>query len=163
MRTFEGSSFSLVNICAQSGREFNRWQIVRKCRICCHPQRKRFVTELCVLRTFGGVDFSLTFICVQSVSEFLWDRLRASIRFPLMPKTCAIRTVQWGICKQYLPLISRSVPCMFCAPWVQNYGSTMNRSTVEIRYSAIVVPDACVLRTFGDESKFNTCARSGSD
>eukprot|EP01043_Picozoa_sp_COSAG02_P118276 COSAG02_NODE_54864_length_293_cov_1.865979_1_plen_73_part_10 len=25
-------------------------------------------------------------ICVQSVSEFLWDGLRASIEFPLMPK-----------------------------------------------------------------------------
>eukprot|EP01043_Picozoa_sp_COSAG02_P035637 COSAG02_NODE_2564_length_8524_cov_19.738398_2_plen_62_part_00 len=45
-----------------------------------------FITELCVLRTFGGVDFSLVFICVQSVSEFLWDRLRASIQFPVMPK-----------------------------------------------------------------------------
>eukprot|EP01043_Picozoa_sp_COSAG02_P017883 COSAG02_NODE_821_length_16794_cov_42.795747_5_plen_117_part_00 len=43
-------------------------------------------TEPCVLRTFGGVDFSLVFICVQSVSEFLWDRLRASIQFPVMPK-----------------------------------------------------------------------------
>ena len=45
-----------------------------------------FVTELCVLRTFEGVDFSLIFICAQSVPEFLWDRLRASIQFPLMPK-----------------------------------------------------------------------------
>ena len=44
------------------------------------------VTELCVLRTFGGVDFSLSFICAQSVSEFLWDRLRASIQFTVMPK-----------------------------------------------------------------------------
>eukprot|EP01043_Picozoa_sp_COSAG02_P101312 COSAG02_NODE_37365_length_442_cov_46.119534_1_plen_86_part_01 len=43
-------------------------------------------TELCVLCTFGSVDFSLVFICVQSVSEFLWDRLRASIQFPSMPK-----------------------------------------------------------------------------
>ena len=43
-----------------------------------------FVTELCA--SFGGVDFSLGFICVQSVSEFLWDRLRASIQFPVMPK-----------------------------------------------------------------------------
>ena len=43
-------------------------------------------TELCVLRTFGGVDFSLSFICAQSVPEFLWDRLRASIQFPVMPK-----------------------------------------------------------------------------
>ena len=43
-------------------------------------------TELCVVRTFGGVDFSLTFICAQSVPEFLWDRLRASIQFPVMPK-----------------------------------------------------------------------------
>eukprot|EP01043_Picozoa_sp_COSAG02_P020211 COSAG02_NODE_992_length_15399_cov_164.326797_1_plen_105_part_00 len=46
----------------------------------------RSSTELCVLRTFGGVDFSLIFICVQSVSEFLWDRLRASSQFPVMPK-----------------------------------------------------------------------------
>eukprot|EP01043_Picozoa_sp_COSAG02_P016153 COSAG02_NODE_705_length_18261_cov_45.441716_10_plen_84_part_00 len=46
----------------------------------------KLVTELCVLRTFGGVDFSLIFICAQSVSEFLWDRLRASIQFPVMPK-----------------------------------------------------------------------------
>eukprot|EP01043_Picozoa_sp_COSAG02_P091553 COSAG02_NODE_28263_length_592_cov_7.490872_1_plen_67_part_01 len=45
-----------------------------------------FVTELCVLRTFGGVDFSLIFVCAQSVPEFLWDRLRASIQFPVMPK-----------------------------------------------------------------------------
>ena len=45
-----------------------------------------FVTELCVLRTFEGVDFSLIFICAQSVPEFLWDRLRASIQFPVMPK-----------------------------------------------------------------------------
>ena len=45
-----------------------------------------FVTELCVLRTFGGVDFSLIFICAQYVPEFLWDRLRASIQFPVMPK-----------------------------------------------------------------------------
>ena len=44
------------------------------------------VAELCALRTFGGVDFSLVFICAQSVSEFLWDRLRASIQFPVMPK-----------------------------------------------------------------------------
>eukprot|EP01043_Picozoa_sp_COSAG02_P053896 COSAG02_NODE_6020_length_3870_cov_25.718377_3_plen_235_part_00 len=44
------------------------------------------VTELCVLRTFGGVDFSLIFICAQSVPEFLWDRLRASIQFQLVPK-----------------------------------------------------------------------------
>eukprot|EP01043_Picozoa_sp_COSAG02_P056269 COSAG02_NODE_6650_length_3436_cov_3.932673_2_plen_137_part_00 len=46
----------------------------------------RFVTELCVLRTFGGVVFSLNFICAQSVPEFLWDRLRASIQFHVMPK-----------------------------------------------------------------------------
>eukprot|EP01043_Picozoa_sp_COSAG02_P019766 COSAG02_NODE_962_length_15608_cov_16.347692_8_plen_94_part_00 len=61
----------------------------------------RVVTELCVVRTFGGVDFSLVFIRVQFVSEFLWDRLRASIQFPVMPKRaqyvrfsgeCAIRT-----------------------------------------------------------------------
>eukprot|EP01043_Picozoa_sp_COSAG02_P020959 COSAG02_NODE_1051_length_14956_cov_3.414216_6_plen_104_part_00 len=45
-----------------------------------------FVTELCVLRTFGGVDFSLISICAQSVPEFLWDRLPASIQFPVMPK-----------------------------------------------------------------------------
>eukprot|EP01043_Picozoa_sp_COSAG02_P009991 COSAG02_NODE_345_length_24135_cov_6.425404_5_plen_94_part_00 len=50
------------------------------------PPLRRVVAELCVLRTFGGVDFSLVFICVQSVPEFLWDRLRASIQFPLMPK-----------------------------------------------------------------------------
>eukprot|EP01043_Picozoa_sp_COSAG02_P055877 COSAG02_NODE_6546_length_3503_cov_2.314336_2_plen_75_part_00 len=43
-------------------------------------------TEPCVLRTFGGVDFSLFFICAQSVSEFLWDRLRARLEFPIMPK-----------------------------------------------------------------------------
>ena len=49
-------------------------------------------TELCVLRTFAGADFSLIFICAQSVPEFLWDRLRASIQFPVMPK----RAVQWG-------------------------------------------------------------------
>ena len=46
----------------------------------------RFLAELSVLRTFGGVDFSQVFICAQSVPEFLWDRLRASIQFPLMPK-----------------------------------------------------------------------------
>eukprot|EP01043_Picozoa_sp_COSAG02_P076205 COSAG02_NODE_16073_length_1115_cov_1.236220_2_plen_72_part_01 len=34
----------------------------------------------------GGVDFSLVFIIAQSVPEFLWDRLRASIQFPVMPK-----------------------------------------------------------------------------
>eukprot|EP01043_Picozoa_sp_COSAG02_P009773 COSAG02_NODE_335_length_24359_cov_282.817354_10_plen_158_part_00 len=45
-----------------------------------------FVAELCVLRTFGGGDFSLIFICAQYVPEFLWDRLRASIEFPVMPK-----------------------------------------------------------------------------
>eukprot|EP01043_Picozoa_sp_COSAG02_P039995 COSAG02_NODE_3202_length_7181_cov_25.177210_2_plen_101_part_00 len=45
-----------------------------------------FVAELCVLRTFGGLDFLLFFICAQSVSEFLWDRLRASIQFHVMPK-----------------------------------------------------------------------------
>eukprot|EP01043_Picozoa_sp_COSAG02_P048127 COSAG02_NODE_4694_length_5086_cov_7.269045_4_plen_74_part_00 len=45
-----------------------------------------FITELCVLRTFGGVDFSLIFISAQYVPEFLWDRLRASIQFPVMPK-----------------------------------------------------------------------------
>eukprot|EP01043_Picozoa_sp_COSAG02_P019038 COSAG02_NODE_906_length_16039_cov_4.410289_10_plen_204_part_00 len=45
-----------------------------------------FVSELCVLRTFGGLDFSLTSICAQSVPEFLWDRLRASTQFPVMPK-----------------------------------------------------------------------------
>ena len=44
------------------------------------------VAELCVLRTFGGVDFSLIFICAQSVPEVLWDRLRASIQFPVVPK-----------------------------------------------------------------------------
>eukprot|EP01043_Picozoa_sp_COSAG02_P050760 COSAG02_NODE_5257_length_4492_cov_6.276121_5_plen_70_part_00 len=47
---------------------------------------RMFVAELCVLRTFGCVDFSLTFTCAQSVPEFLWDRLRASIQFTLMPK-----------------------------------------------------------------------------
>eukprot|EP01043_Picozoa_sp_COSAG02_P052540 COSAG02_NODE_5676_length_4138_cov_1.611785_3_plen_82_part_00 len=26
-----------------------------------------------------------------------------------------------------------------------------------------LTPNACVLRTFGDDSKFNTCAQSGSD
>ena len=46
----------------------------------------KFVTELCVLRTFGCPDFLLVFICAQSVPEFLWDRLRASIQFPVMPK-----------------------------------------------------------------------------
>ena len=45
-----------------------------------------FVAELCVLRTFEGVDFSLMFICAQSIPEFLWDRLRASIQFHVMPK-----------------------------------------------------------------------------
>ena len=45
-----------------------------------------FVTELCVFRTFGGVDFSLIFICAQYVPEFLLDRLRASIQFPVMPE-----------------------------------------------------------------------------
>eukprot|EP01043_Picozoa_sp_COSAG02_P061615 COSAG02_NODE_8315_length_2619_cov_67.017063_1_plen_164_part_00 len=45
-----------------------------------------FSTELCVLRTFGSIDFSLVFIWWQSVSEFLWDRLPASIQFPVMPK-----------------------------------------------------------------------------
>eukprot|EP01043_Picozoa_sp_COSAG02_P043709 COSAG02_NODE_3833_length_6173_cov_11.264076_4_plen_185_part_00 len=46
-----------------------------------------FVSELCVLRTFGSADFSLVFICAQSVPEFLWDRLRASIQFPVMPES----------------------------------------------------------------------------
>eukprot|EP01043_Picozoa_sp_COSAG02_P000569 COSAG02_NODE_10_length_59045_cov_19.973365_18_plen_219_part_00 len=45
-----------------------------------------FIAELCVLRTFGGVDFSLVFICAQPVSEFVWNRLHASIEFPVMPK-----------------------------------------------------------------------------
>ena len=44
------------------------------------------LTEPCVLRPFGGVEFSLAFICAQSVPEFLRDRLRASIQFPVMPK-----------------------------------------------------------------------------
>eukprot|EP01043_Picozoa_sp_COSAG02_P010114 COSAG02_NODE_350_length_24063_cov_47.131447_12_plen_226_part_00 len=48
--------------------------------------KSTFLTELCVLRTFGGVDFSLIFICAQSVPEFLWDRLRASIQFTVIPK-----------------------------------------------------------------------------
>eukprot|EP01043_Picozoa_sp_COSAG02_P037203 COSAG02_NODE_2775_length_8040_cov_9.109365_8_plen_123_part_00 len=47
---------------------------------------KLLVTELCVLRTFEGVDFSLIFVCAQYVPEFLWDRLRASIQFPVMLK-----------------------------------------------------------------------------
>eukprot|EP01043_Picozoa_sp_COSAG02_P056270 COSAG02_NODE_6650_length_3436_cov_3.932673_3_plen_189_part_00 len=47
--------------------------------------KEMFVAELCVLRTFGGVDFSLISICVQYVPEFLWDRLRASIQFHVMP------------------------------------------------------------------------------
>eukprot|EP01043_Picozoa_sp_COSAG02_P023051 COSAG02_NODE_1219_length_13812_cov_108.713629_4_plen_161_part_00 len=60
-----------------------------------------FVTELCVLRRFGGVDFSLIFICAQSVPEFLWDRLRASIQFPVIPKRAQYaRLVQWGECSQ---------------------------------------------------------------
>ena len=45
------------------------------------------VTEPCVLlHTFGSIEVSLVFVCGQSVSEFLWDRLRASIKFPVMPK-----------------------------------------------------------------------------
>eukprot|EP01043_Picozoa_sp_COSAG02_P042534 COSAG02_NODE_3623_length_6455_cov_5.274544_6_plen_54_part_01 len=44
------------------------------------------VPELRVLRAFGGLDFSLIFIRAQSVPEFLWERLRASIQFPPMPK-----------------------------------------------------------------------------
>eukprot|EP01043_Picozoa_sp_COSAG02_P025636 COSAG02_NODE_1447_length_12575_cov_8.479400_4_plen_105_part_00 len=51
-----------------------------------HCPKSLFGTELWVLRTFGGGDFSLIFIGAQSVSEFLWDRLRASIKFPVMPK-----------------------------------------------------------------------------
>eukprot|EP01043_Picozoa_sp_COSAG02_P017799 COSAG02_NODE_816_length_16859_cov_15.645764_5_plen_93_part_00 len=58
------------------------------CFVEMQPEFRRlgFITELCVLRTFGGVDFSLVFICAQSVPEFLWDRLRASIQFPVMSK-----------------------------------------------------------------------------
>ena len=33
-----------------------------------------------------GVNFSLIFICAQSVPEFLWERLRATIQFPVIPK-----------------------------------------------------------------------------
>eukprot|EP01043_Picozoa_sp_COSAG02_P051102 COSAG02_NODE_5337_length_4424_cov_4.315376_7_plen_72_part_00 len=61
------------------------------------------VAELCVLRTFGGVDFSLIFIYAQSVSEFLWDRLRASIEFPVMPKRAQYaRFSAWGVpCRNF--------------------------------------------------------------
>eukprot|EP01043_Picozoa_sp_COSAG02_P109730 COSAG02_NODE_45827_length_353_cov_6.322835_1_plen_77_part_10 len=63
----------------------------RKCAGLSYVERKTWqplsvITELCVLRAFGGADFSLIFICAQSVPEFLWDRLRASIQFPVMPK-----------------------------------------------------------------------------
>ena len=60
--------------------------LVVNTRVTCREEARRFVTELCVLRTFGGVYFSLIFICAQSVPEFLWDRLRASIQFPVLPK-----------------------------------------------------------------------------
>ena len=61
------------------------------------------VTELCVLRTFGGVDFSLVFICAQSVSEFLWDRLRASIQFPVMPKRAQYARFSGECTTRYVP------------------------------------------------------------
>eukprot|EP01043_Picozoa_sp_COSAG02_P029312 COSAG02_NODE_1818_length_10774_cov_4.788009_5_plen_174_part_00 len=38
------------------------------------------IAQLWGCRLFTG------FICAPSVPEFLWDRLRASIRFPVMPK-----------------------------------------------------------------------------
>ena len=42
--------------------------------------------ELCVLRTFGSPQIPLVFICPQSVPAFPWDRLGASIEFPVIPK-----------------------------------------------------------------------------
>ena len=94
VRMFEGVSISLVNniICSQSTTKFPGDRLGASIEFPCLPDRAhssatRIVcTELCVLRTFGGIDFSLVFIRWQSVSEFLWDRLRASIQFPVMPK-----------------------------------------------------------------------------
>eukprot|EP01043_Picozoa_sp_COSAG02_P008629 COSAG02_NODE_280_length_25797_cov_66.644447_8_plen_168_part_00 len=72
----------LKPLCAERVRISNRRRPRRDYLSHCH----NFVTELCVLRTFGGVDFSLVFICAQSVPELLWNILRASIQFPVMPK-----------------------------------------------------------------------------
>ena len=44
------------------------------------------LAELCVLRTFGSPQIPLVFICPQSVPAFPWDRLGASIEFPVIPK-----------------------------------------------------------------------------
>eukprot|EP01043_Picozoa_sp_COSAG02_P016053 COSAG02_NODE_699_length_18369_cov_9.690203_9_plen_153_part_00 len=70
------------------------------------PRFSALVTELCVLRTFEGVpDFSLIFICAQSVPEFLWDILRASTQFPVMPK-----------CAQYARFSGEHWACMTRSP-----------------------------------------------
>eukprot|EP01043_Picozoa_sp_COSAG02_P031194 COSAG02_NODE_2024_length_10084_cov_130.539509_11_plen_128_part_00 len=66
------------------------------------------VNELCVLRTFGGVDFSLGFICVQSVPEFLWDRLRASIQFPVMPKRAQYARFSGEYCESSRQEVSKT-------------------------------------------------------
>eukprot|EP01043_Picozoa_sp_COSAG02_P037863 COSAG02_NODE_2874_length_7845_cov_4.528660_4_plen_109_part_00 len=45
-----------------------------------------FVAELCVLRTFGVSTFHL-FLSARNMSlNFIWDRLPASIQFPVMTK-----------------------------------------------------------------------------
>eukprot|EP01043_Picozoa_sp_COSAG02_P051498 COSAG02_NODE_5427_length_4339_cov_2.935377_1_plen_99_part_10 len=69
-------------------------------------QQRGLITELCVLRTFGGVDFSLVFICAQSVSEFFWDRLRASIQFPVMPKRSQYARFSGEDCHPVLLLVA---------------------------------------------------------
>eukprot|EP01043_Picozoa_sp_COSAG02_P048535 COSAG02_NODE_4776_length_4989_cov_8.197327_2_plen_157_part_00 len=74
--------------------------------------RTPFVTELCVLRTFGGVDFSLTFICAQSVPEFLWDRLRATIQFPVMPKRAQYARFSGDHARLLLPGTFKESSCM---------------------------------------------------
>eukprot|EP01043_Picozoa_sp_COSAG02_P052912 COSAG02_NODE_5773_length_4049_cov_2.289873_1_plen_119_part_00 len=80
-----------------------------------------FVTELCVLRTFGGVDFSLIFVCAQSVPEFLWDRLRASIQFPVMPKRAQYARFS-GQCVHF------NIMVPFECPWrVEEFRSTFFR------------------------------------
>ena len=65
-----------------------------------HAWLHALLAELCVLRTFGSPQIPLVFICPQSVPAFPWDRLGASIEFPVIPKRA--QYAQFGC--QYLIL-----------------------------------------------------------
>ena len=63
----------------------------------------------------GVSTFHWFFICAQSVPEFLWDRLRASIQFTVMPKRAQYARFS-GECAAV------DLQCIFGCHYLQNYG-----------------------------------------